>query len=350
MHKILFIITKADVGGAQKFVKEQIEVLKDDFDVYLCTHKEEIVVVDTNQITKGKLISKLIEKKFSIKFLFLLVSFLKKNKIDLVICNSANAGIYGRVASFVLNKNCCYFSHGWSSEYNGGKMAFIYNKIELFFSFITTKIICVSNSDNKVAIEKIGINPKKLFVLKNATFPIIPINTNKRVAKNKIKVLSLARFINPKRIDLMIKSFESIEFAELFIAGDGVEFNYWSNYIKINEIKNVTLLGEVASFSSFNSYDVFMLLSNSEGLPISAIEAMSVGLPLVLSNVGGCPELIKNNGILVENNIPSIIEGLKNVAENYESYAKNSLILYEENHNLEKMKAKYIELYKSIIS
>ena len=39
-HRILFIITKSEVGGAQKFVKEQIEICAENFEVYLCTNQE----------------------------------------------------------------------------------------------------------------------------------------------------------------------------------------------------------------------------------------------------------------------------------------------------------------------
>ncbi|MCX6210509.1 MAG: glycosyltransferase, partial [Bacteroidetes bacterium] len=98
-----------------------------------------------------------------------------------------------------------------------------------------------------------------------------------------------------------------------------------------------------------NHYDAFMLISNSEGLPISAIEAMSAGLPLILSNVGGCPELIKDNGVLVENNIESITSGLNNIIENYALYQQNSLEFYNTTFNLLNSKDKYINLYKDLI-
>ena len=48
---------------------------------------------------------------------------------------------------------------------------------------------------------------------------------------------------------------------------------------------------------------VFSLISDSEGLPLSALEAMSSELPIILSDVGGCFELIDENGILVKNNV-----------------------------------------------
>ncbi|WP_137593636.1 glycosyltransferase, partial [Escherichia coli] len=67
----------------------------------------------------------------------------------------------------------------------------------------------------------------------------------------------------------------------------------------------------------------FVLTSDSEGLPMSALEAASAGLPMLLSDVGGCSELIDNlnpNGILYNNEIESICEAIKKLIRDYPSY------------------------------
>ena len=348
MQKILFIITKSEIGGAQKFVKEQIDIAANEFDVYLCTNQKDWLTEQTKNKTNTVLLNKLIEGKASIIFLFQLIKFIKKNKIDLVITNSANAGFYGRIAAFFAGTKSCYFSHGWSSVYNGGKLSFLLNFIERLLAFISAKVICVSDNDYKIAIKKIGIPSNKLTVVKNATLPIYELK--KADFTSPLKVIALARFANPKRIDLMIKTFEQIENAELYIAGTGAEFEFWENYIAENKINNIFLLGEIQSFAAFNQYDVFMLISNSEGLPISAIEAMSAGLPLILSNVGGCPELIKDNGILVENNVDDIAKAIQKIKNNYNTYQQNTIAFYNSNFNLNNVKNKYIDLYKSLIN
>ncbi|WP_254434363.1 glycosyltransferase [Proteus mirabilis] len=70
---------------------------------------------------------------------------------------------------------------------------------------------------------------------------------------------------------------------------------------------------------------MFVLCSDSEGLPMSAIEAGSAGLPLILSDVGGCSELIysfnkKSNGLLINNNVDELLEALTKISENYSEY------------------------------
>jgi glycosyltransferase involved in cell wall biosynthesis len=351
MQKILFIITKSEIGGAQKFVKEQIDISTKEFDVYLCCNQDGWLSQQSADKLKGHFFSSSIEKKTSLFFLFQLIKFIKQNKIALVITNSANAGFYGRLAAFFARTNACYFSHGWSSVYNGGKLSFLLNFIERILAYTSNKVICVSNNDYQIALNKIGIPKNKLVVIKNAILPAVSSPSTKGEGLGvRLKVIALARFANPKRIDLMIQTFEQIKDAELSIAGSGPDFEKWQQYIQEKKIANVKLLGEVPSFAAFNEYNALLLISNSEGLPISAIEAMSAGLPLILSNVGGCPELINDNGILVENNTESIKEAVAELAKNYKSYQKNAINFYNKEFNLFNVKDRYTNLYTSLIN
>jgi glycosyltransferase involved in cell wall biosynthesis len=76
-----------------------------------------------------------------------------------------------------------------------------------------------------------------------------------------------------------------------------------SNELGINNSLN--FIGETPEVDKYllNS-DLFMLISNYEGLPVSIIEALSVGLPIIASNVGGVNELVNDglNGFLVTKN------------------------------------------------
>lgn len=72
----------------------------------------------------------------------------------------------------------------------------------------------------------------------------------------------------------------------------------------MNLIPNIKFLGFKENVSPFlTENDIYILTSHYEGLPISIIEAMSYGLPIIASDVGGNDEMIKNgeNGYLVDN-------------------------------------------------
>lgn len=339
MKKILFIVTKSENGGAQKWVKEQVEILKNDFEVYIATDEEGWLIQNTK--VKAYLTDKDIKKKFSFLFYLKFLKFIKKNQIDLIVASSANAGIYSRLSKLFFKSKVIYVGHGWSSVYNGGKLTWLYTGIEKYLSYFTESVLCVSESDYDRAKNIIGIDERKLKLIKNK---IIPMKNKQGSAKySTIKVLSVARFRLPKRVDLLIAAMKDID-VELYLVGDGPLLD---EYETISNEK-VHFLGEVDGFSDFDKYDIFTLISDSEGLPLSAIEAMSAGLPLVLSNVGGCPELIKENGVLVENNISDISNGIIECINNIDLYSKNSKNLFDIEFDLMKNKNVYIEYYKEI--
>ena len=86
--------------------------------------------------------------------------------------------------------------------------------------------------------------------------------------------------------------------------------------VKRNELKNI-----------FHESDIFVLCSSREGLPQTALEAASTGMPLILSNVPGCKDCIKNNGKLFNfNNVPELIKCI-------ETYCNNPSLLSVESLN-----------------
>lgn len=339
MKKVLFILTKSENGGAQKWVKEQIEILKDDFEVYIVTDEEGWLIKNTT--TKAFLTDMNIRKKFSLSFLLKFSKFVKDNDIDLIIASSANAGIYSRLSKLFYKTKVIYVGHGWSSIYNGGKLKWLYTSIEKFLSYFTESILCVSESDYKRAKNEIGIDEKKLKLIKNKIIPMK--RKDDQSQNNPVKILSVARFRYPKRNDLLIKAMQYID-AELFLVGDGP---LRKEYEKVKSNK-IHFLGEIDGFNEFYKYDIFVLISDSEGLPLSAIEAMSAGLPLVLSNVGGCPELIDGNGILVNNHVNSIYNGILSAIRKSKEYSKKSLINFNQEFNLINFKQEYIDYYTKI--
>lgn len=342
--KICFIITKSEIGGAQKWLREQVNILANEFEIYLVTNKEGWL---TNEMSiEDMLLDKNIEKKLSILFLLKLLKFIRINKINLIVASSANAGIYSRLVKLFYNIKVVYVSHGWSAIYNGGFFSFLYQKIECLLSFITDSILCISSSDYKKAHDILKINKKKTRLIPNK---IMPVEYN-LISRNRncFNILSVARLVHPKRLDLLIDSVRDLE-CRLHIVGDGPLKDNLMKKCKNEGIENVTFYGEILNFNRFNEFDAFALISDSEGLAISALESMSVGLPLVLSNVGGCKELIDDNGVLVDNNVASIRDGIIDVVNNYEKYGYNSLRLFNQKYNLLKNYTEYINYYDELM-
>ena len=344
MKNILFMVTKSQNGGAQKWTKEQIEICSNDFKCLLAT--DEDGWLSKNVQVGKKFLTKLIYKRFSFAYLFQLYKFIKNNEIDLIIASSANAGIYSRLIK-LLNKKIkvIYVSHGWSSIYNGGKLAFLYTFIEKQLSKIGDSVLCISKKDFENAQNIIGIKKSKIKWITNKIYPIRKIKNLKK-ENEKIKLLTVARLEPPKRVDLLIEATKDLDDVELHVVGDGSQ----KDYLESIKHKNVVFHGEVDGFNDFKDYDIFSLISDSEGLPLSALEAMSSGLPIILSDVGGCFELVEENGVLVQNNKDEIKNAIINTVAKKEYFSNKSVELFNNNYNLELNKNIYLNYYMDILN
>ncbi len=343
--RLLFVVTRPILGGAQKWIVAQIELFYNEFDIYLSCANDGWIVDEVRMYVSDILIDTNLNKKFSFSYLFLLSKFVKKHSIDLIIASSANAGVHTRISALSTKASTIYVSHGWSAIYNGTSLTkpiFIF--AERILAFLTTRILNISNNDFQIAKETIGIDPKKMVLIENAIEPLgKKLNLNNT---QKIKIAMVARFEPPKRQDLLLKALEEFKDIELYFIGEGPLLE---NYILKYKRSNIYFIG-----SSFNVYEVlktcnvFALISDHEGLPLSVIEAMSIGMPLLLSNIDGCKSLVSNNGILVNNNVEDIKKGIEKLQlSNLNTFGNNSFKRYKKEFNLEKSKEYYRRLYES---
>lgn len=314
MKTIAFVITKSIIGGAQGWVLEQVKLLKDDCKIILIT-SEPGWLTETIVCDKVVIIPE-IRKMASIKAIYSLYKTLKDNKVDVVVSSSANAGLYSRLARLFLRFRGVYVSHGWSCIYNGNLLRFIFCYIEKLLSYITDVVWCVSQSDADKAVNIIGIKPEKIVTQLNAITPLV--ERPDRQCQNKI--IYVCRLAYPKRPDLILKVAAANPQYDLDIVGDG---EYYQELKKeYDRYENIHFYGEIKGFDKFSEYDVFVLTSESEGLPMAAIEATSASLPVILSNVGGCGEVVDQNGILIENMTEELESALNTVFANYDSFYK----------------------------
>ncbi|RPD40480.1 glycosyltransferase [Chitinophaga barathri] len=349
MKNVLFVITKSEIGGAQKFVKEQVDILTSaGFNCYLATNRAGWLTETTGGKIRESLIDAGIESRLSPQYLIRLKSFIRSNNIGLVICNSANGGLYGRLAARFAGTRSIYVTHGWSSVYNGGLISIVFNKVERFLSTLSDGVLCVSQNDLKIAKETIGIKPSRLKVILNSIYPCKAGTPRAASADRPVRVLTVCRLSHPKLPEMLAEAMEGIADATLTIVGDGNKMTELREIINSRQLTNLELKGEIPFFQDFLSYDIFALVSKSEGLPLSALEAMSAGLAIVISDVGGCSELIRENGELIDNNVPAIKQGIVSCMNNLEKFQRNSSRFFSENFDLNKNSSMYISYYNLI--
>lgn len=113
-------------------------------------------------------------------------------------------------------------------------------------------------------------------------------------------VIHVSNFRKVKRVDDVIKAFSLIVKeipAKLLLVGDGPEYNRLNHLTKELEIEDkVLFLGKQDHLEEFYSIsDLMLLLSEKESFGLVALEAMACGVPCIGTNIGGIPEVIKDN-------------------------------------------------------
>lgn len=312
MNNIAFIVTKSEVGGAQTWTNEMMKIAKGDNTIHLIT-SENGWLTEQGNFDKIFILPQL-KNHFSLPGYLSLLKYIKKEKISVMVASSANAGIYSRMAKIICKFKSIYVSHGWSCIYNGGALKSIFIKIEKYLSYLTDVVWCISKSDANSARKIIGIDAKKIVTLTNS----VPAMNVRNKAVNENKIIFVGRLTHPKRPDIILSVVAKHPEIQLDIVGGGEQLEVLKNQYK--GFANINFLGEIKNFDNYAEYDVFALISDSEGLPMSALEAHTAGVPLLLSDVGGCNELIKDNGLLVSNNEKDVECRLNDLLRNHDHY------------------------------
>lgn len=185
--------------------------------------------------------------------------------------------------------------------------------------------VFLSSLDKEKFIKEINFPKEKAIVIKHSSELEI---LNKIKVKNK-KLIIIGRLNKSKRIDLAIKSMKKLQDYTLEIYGDGPDKSHLEKLIKKEDISNTFLCGITNQIKEkLDNNSIFIMTSEFEGYPITTIEAMRRGLPIILRNTfDSAPDIVKDNGVLLEKewNENKFIEAVHKIYNNYEFYSKNSI-------------------------
>lgn len=310
-QKVLFVITKSNWGGAQKYVYDlATELQARGYDVTVAAGGE------------GEMIHRLREHNVrvvsipgavrdvslfkDIKLFFWLVSFFRKERPDVVHLNSSKIGGLGAVTARIARvPHIIFTGHGWA--FNEDR-PWIQQKIIHVIHFVTIALchttICVSEK-TKLQLQAPTFLAKKCIVVHNGIRNILfkPATAfyedYRTMRRERIALVSIGELHPSKGFDLALTYLAHLTDIswEWFILGEGHYRQQIESLIKKHDLSSrVHLIGHTKDAAQYlESFDLFFLPSRTEALAYVAIEALQTDLPIIASDVGGIPEVLGND-------------------------------------------------------
>lgn len=223
---------------------------------------------------------------------------------------------------------------------------------------ITGGVITVSEYDKQLAVKHKVLPQEKLLTIHNGVHETVRLRES-RQPENRLTMVMVARFAPPKRQLELLKALTKLQQFEweMLFAGEGPTLKEAQCFVDSEGLNDrVQFLGNRHDIAAIlQKSDIFLLLSDWEGLPLSILEAMQCGLPIVASDVGGVHEAVKPsvNGYLIppkdEVELVRTLTALLTSSTLRLQMGEQSRLLYKQHFTFEQMYDKTFAYYEKII-
>ena len=291
-----------------------------------------------------------------------LIDYCKKNKIDLIHCHLPWAGFLGRLVKYFLKIPVFYTEHNKQERYH-----FLTKFLNKFSFNQQTLAIAVSKDVENSIQENIHPNVPIITVLNgvNTDFFKEDVQTKSQIKlelgipENSYVIGAICVFRVQKRLDKWLEIFAEVHKINPnvrgILVGAGPTFEEVERKRDELGLKDVVLLPGLKTNSSYwyKAFDIFLMSSEFEGLPLALLEAMSSSCAIVTTNAGGVKEVIRQekDGIirdvsechLLSNDIITLINNSE-LLLNYKTAARQRVV---DNFSIIEMVQQLENIYQS---
>lgn len=305
--RVLQIVTKADLGGAQVHVLDLLRGFQDDFDMVLATGEEGYCTEQARNLgIECHVLPALVQRIDPISDLKALgqsVRLIRQIRPDLVHCHTTKAGLIGRLAAGVARVPAVFTAHTWCFS-EGTSLAWraLGRPAETVGALFSKKIIAVSEANRTAAIAKKIAPAGKFITVHNGGADTM--HRARPGSGNPPRIIMVARFAAQKNQTLLVETVAKLKRpVVLTFIGDGPLRQQAEQaaaacpaHIKVEFLGQRQDIPELLAQA-----DLFVLSTNWEGFPISILEAMRAGLPVISTDVNGVREAVDDGktGLLV---------------------------------------------------
>lgn len=357
-QNILFIVRTMGLGGTENVVLQLCEILLGRVNkIVVCSsggvHEQKLQALGISHYLIPDVASKnpldMLKTFQSIK------SIIRKEQITIVHSHHRMAAFYAEIAS---PKGIIKIANAHNTFQDKKKLT--------QFAYRNTTVVAVGEMVKKNLIEFFAIPDSQISVIHNAVKPfdgnVKTIEALKKEKKERhILVGNVGRLSEQKGMSYFIDAAEIVTRSHpevrFVVVGDGELKNQLHEYVKSKKLQDVFLfLGYRNDIQNVISQLDFIVLSSLwEGLPLTPIEAYSVGKTVIGTAVDGTQEIIRDevDGYLIEpRNASQIAKKMITLIEQPEIREKmesQALRRYQEEFSYMKLKQRYIDFYKKIV-
>lgn len=250
-----------------------------------------------------------------------LFRILQSGAFDVVHAHSSKAGFLARPIAKLQRIPTIYTPNGLYFQNSRGGQRALFLNAERALALFTNRVITVSQSEYNSCVENRVVPERKLVLINNAITPL-QVDKDERVSWRQelgipecaFVVGTISRFIEQKDPHTFVQAIAQaakLTNRELYVIwlGEG-ELRESTEQLAEN-----LEMGHLFRFLGFradakrilNAFDVFMLSSKFEGLPYALLEAMSLGLPPIVTDVVGNRDVVSSEetGLLAQQGSPT---------------------------------------------
>lgn len=280
-----------------------------------------------------------LEKKFSIKFFNKFIKIILAENVDIINAHLIKPYVIAGLSNICLRKKLIFSYHGLfiKNDYNSPFEQIIYktahtlitffNKVYVLTPSVKSKEILLYETDKFELIQNY-YQGKALFYNNNEPNKKL-VEEIQQIKSNYLIVAFVGRLNREKNAKLCLEIFSRVSEINknvvLMIFGSGEEEEFLKDFVKSSKLEKIMFFGYVENVNYYMKYfDVLILTSYREGMPIVIWEAMNNSIPILSTNVGGINEILtlEKCGFVFDKN--HILDGA------------NKLLLLLENEKLRK--------------
>ena len=322
--RLLVLVTLAETGGAQAYVSSLLPAYVEHYDVTVAAHgdgplRERTVAVGARFVPLRH-VQRPIHPLRDARGLLELVRLMRRLRPHAVHANSSKAGVLGRIAARLTRVPVRIFTvHGWAFSATTGPASLLYRWLDRIVRPCTTAFVCVSESERAAGIAAGTCDGQTTVVIRTG---ISLDGPQARPGEVPPQVVSVGRLAHPKDPLTLVRALAALNGSTFsaVIVGDGpLRPALEAELTALRPSAPIVLAGDREDVRELLADShVFVLSTRSEGLPVTVLEAMAAGLPVVACRVGGIPELVVDGetGLLVPRGDPeSLAEAIARLLE-----------------------------------